>query len=562
MPGGLTTLTQDDFSGGMFQGPDVSRIPGNGAYDIVNGLVDSVAGLVYRRGGAVYKTPANVAITPQMIWDGNLAGGRRTLVSDAMTVYAMDVGDTTMTSVGLSGATVQASARPVVTGGMAFWPTSNYSGYIMYGGSRSATATDIATANPGSRVINGNYTATAVPGSLFAFTAGPATGYVVPVAAVDTTQITLAFPWPGPFALSQNVTFAKYFSVTNQYLIDTDTTYLATAANRLWRMNGSTIWFSEINHFGSSNALTDTNYHQLPSGEVIRGGMGTANGLLVFTNGGVWTVRNPSLNLTDAAGNVQQQLVLVYPELRLWHINGVVSWKGALIVPAADDVYLVDGMSSPVAIGTAISGLLQAYVTAGYTLGAASISNGVYVLPVLNGTTWVDTLCCRLNSRSWTRMSGYSGQSVGFAVRRPSTGAESLLSIRSQRVLDCTGWFAPSGGNKNEADGSTHTFSLTTRDFTLGPLRAMVKKIRLWVEGVDAGADSPTITAGYGEGAAGGSIVGLTGTAGASDGESPAGVWQVNHADKHMRFRFVSTAPWASLKIKALDVFVRPRGRA
>jgi hypothetical protein len=37
--------------------------------------------------------------------------------------------------------------------------------------------------------------------------------------------------------------------------------------------------------------------------------------LLVFTNFGLWSITNMAYNLTDAAGNVQQSLSLLVPEL-------------------------------------------------------------------------------------------------------------------------------------------------------------------------------------------------------------------------------------------------------
>jgi hypothetical protein len=61
-------------------------------------------------------------------------------------------------------------------------------------------------------------------------------------------------------------------------------------------------------------------------------------------------------------------------------------------------------------------------VKAGYQPGLATVHRGHYFLPIVNGSTWVDTLVCRLDlERSpWTRWAGHAA-GTAYAVRVGAT---------------------------------------------------------------------------------------------------------------------------------------------
>jgi hypothetical protein len=63
--------------------------------------------------------------------------------------------------------------------------------------------------------------------------------------------------------------------------------------------------------------------------------------VLVFTTAGLYVLGNIAYDLTDAAGNLQQTLRRMTPDLILWGDAGIASWGNELIVPATDGVWLV-----------------------------------------------------------------------------------------------------------------------------------------------------------------------------------------------------------------------------
>jgi hypothetical protein len=74
----------------------------------------------------------------------------------------------------------------------------------------------------------------------------------------------------------------------------------------------------------------------------------------------------------------------------------------------------------------------------------------------------------------------------------------------SSRVLDCSAYFEPSAGVKQDHDSTNFEYDLTTRDYTPDRLNinALVRKLRLRYELIDAGTDDPTLNAWYSLGAA------------------------------------------------------------
>lgn len=595
MPGGLNVITQDDFSAGEFQAPDTQRIPANGAYQIVNGLLDLDAGVVYRRGGGSYLGAGSDAPFGGRIWSMVLAGGQRTmwsaLGSGAAGLNVLADDDLSATTM-LSGVAVD--VEPGVGKGIAWFPVgSTVYGYAGYRGGAGPYSTGTVAVTQGSRVVTGTGTtwasggvATNVqPGFLLSL---PVTGRVQAVESVDSaTQVTLASPWDG--ATQSGVTYSAGPSLSvavSNFAGRTTTTYATAVGGRLVLGNGSQVIFVDIDATPTLSLGPTTNLHQLPNGAQLRGLASVRDTVLVFTDKGIYTINNIALDLTDASGNPQQRLDLLSAEVLLKGHHGIASWKNALVVPAADDVYLIDGASSPVPISQPIRTKYRA-IKGTAILGQAAIFNGHYVLPYgqyvkLSITPFTMTLVplgilvCNLENGTWTEITGSgsgtdSGVCLGFARRNTVVqGNVSVVASTTTRILgvnhaslfDCSGWWSPTAANKNDADGSTHTFSLTTRDYSTSNRSALFKKLRLWAEGIDAGSDSPTLSAGFAEGLAGTTFTPLAGTAGASAGDTPAGVWAVNSGGRRVRFQITSSSPWASLKIKAIDIFVRPKGRA
>jgi len=130
-------------------------------------------------------------------------------------------------------------------------------------------------------------------------------------------------------------------------------------------------------------------------------------------------------------------------------------------------------------------------------------------------------------------------------------------------LKELTGAFRPSGSNKNDSDGTTPAFSVTTRDYTTAGLRRnLVKKVRLNYELADAAADNPTITASY-AGSTSPAFTALTGSGAENDGlmETTQTFPVGNVRPRFIRFKFSCSNPVARLVVKSVEVMIRPGGR-
>jgi hypothetical protein len=221
----------------------------------------------------------------------------------------------------------------------------------------------------------------------------------------------------------------------------------------------------------------------------------------VFTTEGIWVIGNLEKELTDTEGNVQQTLDLYSAGSVLWGNNGVAAWTGGLVVPCKDNIFLMSlGVSSElsqsfVPISGAIENLYRGYVAAGYSPGVAAVYRGHYFLPILSGSSVIDTLVCRLDATDgrgrrtfpWTHLAGYGAALPALAV----TDEEAAFlgaTAGAGRVL-ALGYFEPGASVATDADGSTHPFSVTYRDIQTGALVPnLVAKARLsyrMVSGLD-----------------------------------------------------------------------------
>jgi hypothetical protein len=227
----------------------------------------------------------------------------------------------------------------------------------------------------------------------------------------------------------------------------------------------------------------------------VLGLWGIGDSAWVFTTAGTWRIDNLAFDAVDDAGNPQRPVQQVNDAI-LWGDAGLAGYQGAIVVPAIDDAYLLgsDGSVEPVSEG--IRPLYRAYVAAGYQPGLAAIHRGHYFLSILNGTTWVDTLVCRLDRPTqtpsgrviypWTRWAGHAA-SVAYAQRIGSTTrTPKLLGLAAQRVTDLTATL--DGQGITDADDSLIAFTATTNDIPLG--FGTATKVRARYEVVDERTDT------------------------------------------------------------------------
>ena len=502
---GLSWLTQEDFSGGAY--PQQERIPDNACEDIVNGLIDD-DGSIFRRGGCGLMGTAVASSSQPWInlWTGFLGTTGEWVVASHFgdtpvvhqKVYASQPGVSDFTFV-FNMLTSIPQQRPVAYNGMViFVGPAGFPGaginVAAWGGSSTPDVTgQTVTVTKDSKTATGTGTSwlsTLTPGMiLYAdFPFGDQVGVVESIES--NTSLTLLRPWPSASG-TQTMAFKQSLAVTTaEFALPTSQgpVYATTIFDRLVYARGNRVTFTGGN---DPLGVFGLDYHELPSGASVVGMEPLRDQLLVFSTRGVFVISNMAYNLTDAQGNPQQRLDRVAPDVVLWNDLGITAWRGAVIAPCVDDVYLIDSAASMRPITGGMRKLYRSYVRAGYQTGQAAVFDGRYVLPILNGSTWIDTLVCDLRTGAWTRWDGQAGVVRGLASRISvdASGigdARSLVAVSlrgsSPPVLDVAFAFDPDDAGY-DADGSVPELRVTTRQFTVGTLRRWFGKLRARVEG-------------------------------------------------------------------------------
>lgn len=312
----------------------------------------------------------------------------------------------------------------------------------------------------------------------------------VPLALTPPAALTRGVAFGGILYLPGGVTWdgEKAGTITEKRA------FYASAGGRLLAGEGNRVGFSSVpTKEGEALTWAETDFHQLPDGVQITGMEGLRTSCVVFTTEGIWVISGLEHNLTDEEGNVQQSLDRYSADAVLWGNNGVAAWSGGLIVPCADNVWLMElGVSSEKAapflhISDPITNVYRGYVAAGYKPGVACVHRGHYFLPILNGNSVIDMLDVRLdatNSRGqhtypWTHLAGSGAAMAALAI----TDQDSSMLGASAGVgrLVKLGYFEPGAGAfGTDADGAEIPFSVTYRDLATGSLiRNLVAKARL-----------------------------------------------------------------------------------
>jgi hypothetical protein len=584
----LAQLAQLDYSAGMWRSVARNLIPENGAWDILNGLLDE-DGSVYRRGGPQYLSTGAFGSSLRFLWDGFLVPGRRTLIASTAAYGVLDASEAPLS---LGGTGMSAPKRAVEVAGMLF-----IGGGQMYGGSRKTAdyTTGTVSVTNGSKTVTGSgvtWNTLVDSGMLLRIGSGR---YYVVESFDSTTQLTLRDAYEGTTASGQVYALSRLGTAPRVSDI------YAVAANRLFSLEGSKAYFSAVLKPQSFTPTTDV--HTLPGGANAVGAAPIGNELLIFTTNGLWLLAGIEQDIVDEVGNPQHQLRQVNPELLLLSHEGIANYRGAVVAPCADGIWLVDGVSTPELLTRSITQLWRYYVAQGYRTGLATVSRSHYYLPILDPVAGgvEDVLVCRLDRPTgspigtaypWTHMDGYVRKLGNFAVRSGGSDAArkpELIATSTgsdARVAKCSSFFEPTAAVKNDPDGSTHLLDITYRDIPTadGFSQNTVRRVRLRYELEDAASDNPTIRGYYRSeespppgsewgafewGAGEWSAIpedvflGMTnpGDAPEDKGDHPF-VWHIN---KHLRFfrpRFKSSGPAAKLKLRSMELFIRQGTRA
>jgi hypothetical protein len=577
----VSTPRQDEFGGGIFRSP---RAPAGCVYDCVNGLVDDELA-IYRRGGVGYRSNADVSGVLTGVADGLLptVGARTLLWSSAVNdTWMLSPGDDATPQVVAIGACPQDFAKAVGVWGLMAFPVASPGYVALWGGSRlSSYSTGTVTVTSGSQGVTGVGSAwlgNVDPGMILTITGGAELAVVESVSS--NTALRLRAPWQGATQTGVTYALAPYYAhqpgpLETSPVPVAGTFHVASVGSGLGRLvvtSGNRAYFSS---FAGPFVFDATDYHEVPPPAQIVGADSVRDTLVLFTTSGVWAVSNMNMDLTDSSGNPQQTLEQVNKDLVAWSNSGIAGfgqyagvqgWAGQFVVPALDDVY-VFGLDSPaIAIGRGIRALYKSYVAAGYRPGGATVYRGHYILPIVNGTTPVDVLVCRLDQRdrrgalrpAWTRWSGQA-MGVAFTGRTRATSQPSLVAARGLRLVDATSCFVPDAAHKADADGTTHALDVIENDVELAN-RSTTQKVDLLYELQDAAADNPTIVGSWASGAEGSTWTGLSGSAAENDGRVPKR-WRLTKRVRNVRFRWQTVGPAAVARIRGRVLYVRDSNR-
>ena len=572
----LDVTRQGSWGRGIFRGRSG---PADAVYDAVNCLI-SGEGDLYRRGGSAYWSASNAGSTLTRVTNAYFAGPAtdRTLAWGATELCAF--------TGAFAPLLVQAAAlgRPVAVGDLLVFPLVTptnqlvyYAGALTSGFYQAGTVT-MVKGDPHVVGVGTSWLANVQPGSILARILP--LGSPAVVKSVDSnTTLTLTRPWPWASVAATANHFFQAFLIIDAAVVpfaSAGTSRLATAGTRLLFTSGNRVYLSPP---GDPFTFTANDYHEIPSGMVINGCEGIGDTAVFFGSTGVWAIRNLSLDIVDDAGNVQHQVERINGDIVLWGEMGLASWNGQIVVPAVDDIYLMalDGSSRPITGDLGNERIRRMYrdytKTAGYQPGVSCVHRGHLFMPILNGTTWVDTLVCRLDrGMAWTRWSGHAA-CTGFAVRPGSTSrAPSLLGTQGLRVADLSDCFDPTAANALDADGSAHACTIETRDYpTSGsnhPGTVARARLRYELEDDGSGATAaPTLALAWSADSEAGAFTALTGAGGedgsvgggASDG-SHYSFWPVGKRKERLRFRVTVSGAAARFTLRTLELLIRQSG--
>lgn len=595
----LLAARQEDFSAGEQRNVAPHLIDPRGAFEIDNGLL-SDDGSIFKRGGSKAVSNAALGLHLRGVWDGWLQPGRRTFMaaSDRFGVLAAD--GVTPVNLGGAGQTVPQPARALQD--LLFIPPG-----LIYGGSRKGAdyLTGKIKVTKGSSTVEGVGTAflANVDAGMLLRISGEDRVYVV-AAVTSDTQLTIRDSYEGATA-ETTYTLKRLETASGPY--PTASIYAVTA-QRLIACDGNTVIFSES---GKPHLLKATippqntvveNRHEIEEGSSIIAceSLGVDKAL-VFHTRGVTSIANLAASIVDALGASQHRIDKLSSDIIAWGAAGIAGYRNSLVVPAMDNVYLMDGTSSPVPISHSIAKSYQGYVAEGFVAGGAWVHRDHYFLPVLDASGEpVDLFSVRLDrpytSRGqaffpWSTHSG-AGAKVSAGVVRSISAPGDVPAVYGActdgKLINLATYFTPSAEVKADHDGTAALFTIATRDFPAGDFSiGRFRKLRLLYELEAEEVDDALVVAEVGTGirkeaqprwdevkwdefqwAATDEETQfelLEGGAPPNAGPMSALAqnawdWYMNPRARFVRFRLHASAPVAKLTIRSLEIYVARQG--
>jgi hypothetical protein len=233
----------------------------------------------------------------------------------------------------------------------------------------------------------------------------------------------------------------------------------------------------------------DTTNSWIDCDHAITGIASLRNALLIFSQGHVERI----IGSTPPPGSDMDRSPL--GDVGTPDARSIVVQEGNCLFANPRGVYLTNG-SGFASLTT--EGQIESYygsLFSGYSPDTWVISAGIYksfyFLTIYDGSTNYTTLMCNVPRRAWWRLTNVKARMYSQAVGK--SDELYFADGSAARVRTMSGIFSPGTGNKNDADGTAVTPTMTTRTFADGPGLKAFGDGHLTYDMRDASSDNPTL---------------------------------------------------------------------
>ena len=291
----------------------------------------------------------------------------------------------------------------------------------------------------------------------------------------DGSAVT-AFPASAPYF--------KFFDVYKTYLAVAGVTTSPSAQPQR-------VYFSPTPDFTTA---WDTTYSYWDFDNEVTGLCALQNALLVFTADFTYRL----VGSTAPPGSDFSQAPV--GQTGCTDARSIAVFGGNAIFANPMGVYVTNGVAPTSLTDGAISTYWQSLFS-GYSASSWTISGGMcgslYVVSILNGSSFVDCLVCDVSRRVWTRLTNV--KSMMFATATGGTPELYYADRATNRVTTIGSSLVPSSTVKNDADGTAVVLTAELRPFGNGTVLKRFGHARVTYDMRDASSDNPTLAVSYAE---------------------------------------------------------------
>lgn len=249
--------------------------------------------------------------------------------------------------------------------------------------------------------------------------------------------------------------------------------------------NPNRLYFSPTPDIG---ATWDTTNSWIDCDHAITGIASIRNALLIFSAGHTERI----IGSTPPPGSDMDRSPL--GDVGTTDARSIMVQEGNCLFANPRGVYLTNGsgfasLTTEGQIESYWGSLFSGYDPASWVI-SAGIHKSFYLVTIFNGTTYT-TLMCNVPRRAWWRLTNIKAKMYAQAVGT----AEELYYADggAARLTTLSGIFSPTASNKNDADGTAVTPTMTLRTMGQGPSLKAFGDVHITYDMRDAASDEPML---------------------------------------------------------------------